>query len=230
MLRYAVIFAATGVSSALTWRLGWKEQVVAWPVTAGVLWWSTTLSRSEAIAAAPPVPDAGDLLAVELPASGRTGDLPAAAAAPVRAAGTTTLRGAIRNSRRAGGWHPAGDPEADRRALLNGQAFRVVALRRDGGRWDHGKLEIAGRPLTVTWKRVGWRRAGIVPLAGPSRIVLTRPVDRARDRFPRTNDWLFAVVKICTRDGQETLAIPVIDVPLVHAALELANAEGQDSA
>jgi hypothetical protein len=33
------------------------------------------------------------------------------------------------------------------------------------------------------------------------------------------------VVTIRTRDGQETLAIPTIDLPLVHAALELANAE-----
>ena len=52
------------------------------------------------------------------------------------------------------------------------------------------------------------------------------PVDMARDRFPQLNDWLFAVVTIRTQDGQETLAIPTIDVPLVHAALELANAEG----
>ena len=39
------------------------------------------------------------------------------------------------------------------------------------------------------------------------------------------NDWLFTVATIRTPDGQETLAIPSIDVPLVHAALELANAE-----
>jgi hypothetical protein len=55
--------------------------------------------------------------------------------------------------------------------------------------------------------------------------VLTRPVDVARDRFPQMNDWLFTVVTIRTQHGQETLAIPTIDVPLVHAALELANAE-----
>jgi hypothetical protein len=58
-----------------------------------------------------------------------------------------------------------------------------------------------------------------------SRIALTRPVDLGRDRFPQTNDWLYTVITIRTRDGQETFAIPTIDVPLVHAALELANAE-----
>jgi hypothetical protein len=62
-------------------------------------------------------------------------------------------------------------------------------------------------------------------LALPSRIVLTRPVDVARDRFPKLNDWLFTVVTIRTQDGRETLAIPTIDLPLVHTALELANAE-----
>jgi hypothetical protein len=149
----------------------------------------------------------------------------------VRAAGTVTLTGAIRNSRRAGGWHPAGDPEADRRALLAGQAFRVVALRRNGRRWRNGRLEIGGRPLTVTWKRAavslgGLRGAPALPLAVRSRIVLTRRVDRARDRFPRTNGWLFTVITIRTRGSQETFAIPAVDVRLVHAALELANAEG----
>ena len=52
-----------------------------------------------------------------------------------------------------------------------------------------------------------------------------RAVDLGRDRFPQTNDWLYTVVTIRTRDGQETLAITTTDVPLVHAALELANAE-----
>ena len=33
------------------------------------------------------------------------------------------------------------------------------------------------------------------------------------------------VVTIRTRDGQEKLAIPTISLPLVYAALELANAE-----
>jgi len=155
------------------------------------------------------------------------------AAAPVRAAGSITVRDAIRNFRQAGRWHAAGDPEADRRALLAGQAFRVTALRRTGGRWGHGRLEIGGRPLAVTWKRAvlplaGPRRARgarSVPLAPPSRIVLTRRVDVARDRFPRMNDWLFTVATIRTRDGRETLAIPAMDVPLIHAALERANAE-----
>jgi hypothetical protein len=36
---------------------------------------------------------------------------------------------------------------------------------------------------------------------------------------------LFTVATIRVRDGQETLAIPAIDVPLVHAALELASAK-----
>src|SRR6185437_5907971 len=151
-LRNTAVFAIIGVSSGLIWRLGWQAQVVAWPLTAVIVAWLTAVNRSQALAAAPPVPDLGDLPAVEVPASGRTGELSAATA--VQAAGSLTLTGAIRNSRRAGSWHPAGDPEADRRALLAGQAFRVVALRRNGGR---GKR----RPL---------------PLAIPSRIVLTRPV------------------------------------------------------
>jgi hypothetical protein len=33
------------------------------------------------------------------------------------------------------------------------------------------------------------------------------------------------VVTIRTQDGQHVLAIPSLDVPLVHTALELANAE-----
>jgi hypothetical protein len=39
------------------------------------------------------------------------------------------------------------------------------------------------------------------------------------------NDRLFTVVTIRTPDGQEMIAVPAIDVPLVHAAPELANAE-----
>lgn len=39
------------------------------------------------------------------------------------------------------------------------------------------------------------------------------------------NDWVFTVVTVRTPDGYEMLAIPTIDVPLVHAALELASAE-----
>lgn len=227
-LRNSVIFAFSG----FTWHLSWRAQLVAWPVGVGIVLWLTVWVRSRAEATAPPVPSAGELLAAELPASGRTGDL--SAATPVRAAGSVTIRDAIRNSRQAGSWHPAGDPEADRSALLAGQAFRVVALRRNDGRWGHGRLEIGGQPLTVTWKRAALPLAGpkrargaprILPLALPSRIVLTRPVDVARDKFPHMNYWLFAVVTIRTQDGQETLAIPTIDVPLVHAALELANAE-----
>lgn len=204
---------------------------MAWPVSAGLVLWLTVWGRSLAQAAAPPVPGPGELLAAELPASGRTGDL--SAAAPVRAAGSVTLTDVIRNSRQAGRWHPAGDPGADRRALLAGQAFRVTALRRNDRRWGYGRLEIGGQPLAVTWKRATLPLAGpgrprgarSLPLALPSRILLTRPVDSGRDRFPQMNDWLFTVVTIRTRDGQETLAIPTIDLPLVHAALELANAE-----
>ncbi|HEX3514270.1 MAG TPA: hypothetical protein VHT26_09755 [Trebonia sp.] len=204
---------------------------MAWPAGVGLVLWLSTWSRSRAVAAAPPVPRADELLAVELPVSGRTSEL--SAAAPVRAAGSFALDGAVRNSRWTRRWFPAGDPEADRRALLAGQAFRVVALQRNEGRWGYGKLEIGGQPLAVTWKRNSWPTAGsrrargprIMPLALPSRIVLTRPVDFARDRFPMVNDWLFTVVTIRTRDGQEKLTIPTIDLPLVHAALELANAE-----
>jgi hypothetical protein len=226
-LRNFVFYA----SVVVIWRLAWQAQLVAWPVSLGIVVWLTAWGRSRAEAAAPPVPGAGELQAVELPTSPRTGELSAATAA--RAAGSITVRDAIRNSRQAGRWHPAGDPEADRRALLTGQAFRVMALRRNDGRWGYGRLEIGGQPLAVTWKRTALPLAGpkrargapVLPLALPSRIVLTRPVDAARERFPQMNDWLFTVVTIRTRDGQETLAIPTIDVPLVHAALELANAE-----
>jgi hypothetical protein len=212
-------------------RLHWQAQLVAWPVSVGIALLLTLWARSRVQAAAPPVPGAGELQAVALPASGRTGDL--SAAAPVRAAGTVTVTDVIRNSRRAGHWHPAGDPEADLRALLAGQAFRVTALRRNAGRWGRGRLEIGGQPLAVTWKRAALPMAGprrargalSLPLALPSRIVLARPVDLGRDRFPQTNEWLYTVLTIRTRDGQETLAIPTIDAPLVHAALELANAE-----
>jgi hypothetical protein len=55
--------------------------------------------------------------------------------------------------------------------------------------------------------------------------VFARRADSGRDRFRPTNDWLYAVVTIRTRDRQETLAVPTIDLSLVHAALELANAE-----
>jgi hypothetical protein len=58
----------------------------------------------------------------------------------------------------------------------------------------------------------------------PTKIMLTRPVDLARDRFP-ANDLLFTVVTIRAQDGRHVLAIPTLDVPLVHTALELANAE-----
>lgn len=232
-LNYAVISAVLGLSGALIWRLGWQAQVVAWPVSAGVVLGLTAWGRSRAKAAAPPVPDVGDLQAMELPESGRSGEL-SAAPPPVRAAGTITFTDAVRNSRRAGRWHPAGDPEADRRALLAGQAFRVVAFRRNDGRWGHGRLEIGGQPLMVTWKHAALPLAGrrqvrgarSLPLAAPSRIVLTRPVDVPRDKFPQLNNEMFTVVTIRTRNGQETLAISTIDVPLVYAALEQANAEG----
>jgi hypothetical protein len=223
-----------GGSAAVIWHLGWHAQLAAWPLSVGIVGWLSIWGRSRATAEAPPVPAVGELHAVELPASGRTGNL--SAAAPVRAAGSNTLSDAIRNSRKAGRWHPAGDPEADRGALLAGQAFRVTAFRRSDGRWGYGRLEIGGQPLAVTWKRNALPLAGphrargarVLPLAPPSRIALTRPVDVARDRFPQMNDWLFTVATVSTPDGYELLAIPTIDVPLVHAALELANAEAGD--
>ena len=153
----------------------------------------------------------------------------------MRAAGSASAGDAIRNSRQAGHWHPAGDPEADRAALLAGQAFRVVAYRRGGGgRWGRGSLEIGGQPLAVTWTRPALPVAGpqrargarSMPLTPPSRIVLTRPVDMVRDRFLQTNHWRYAVVTVRTREGREVLVIPTIDVPLVYAALEVASAEG----
>jgi hypothetical protein len=204
---------------------------VTWPASIGLVVWLTLRYRSRSAVEALPVPGAGELQAAELPASGRTGEL--SAAAPVRAAGSFNIRDAIRYSRLAGHWRPAGDPEADRRALLAGQAFRVTALRKTGRRWSYGKLEIGGRLLTVTWKRAAsplaqpGRRQGApsLPLAAPSRIVFARRADSGRDRFRPTNDWLYAVVTIRTRDRQETLAVPTIDLSLVHAALELANAE-----
>jgi len=227
MLSNAVISA----SAAFIWRLGWKAQLIAWPVAAGTVLWLAVWGRSRAEAAAPPVPGAGELLAVELPASGRTADL--SAAAPVRSAGSVTVSDVIRYSWRARRWHHAGDPEADRTAFLAGQAFRVVAFRRNEGRWGRGRLTVGGQPLAVTWERAALPLAGpmrargarSVPLAPPSRIALTRPFDAARDRFPQVNDWLYTVVTISTPDGHEKLAVPTIDVPLVHAALELANAE-----
>jgi len=92
-------------SAGLIWRLGWQAQLVAWPVSVGIMVGLTAWGRSRAEAAAPPTPGAGELLAVELPASGRMNDL--SAAAPVRAAGSITVRDAIRNFRQAGRWHAA---------------------------------------------------------------------------------------------------------------------------
>jgi len=131
-------------SCVFIWHLNWRAQLVAWPVSVGILMWLTVWGRSRAQTTAPPVPGAGELLALELPVSGRTGDL--AAAAPVRAAGSLTVTDAIRNSRQAGSWHPAGDPEADRDALLAGQAFRVTALRRNDRRWASEAWRSAGSP------------------------------------------------------------------------------------
>ena len=59
----------------------------------------------------------------------------------------------------------------------------------------------------------------------PARIMLTRQVDLARDRFPSSNDLIFTVVTIGTQHDRHVLALPSLDVPLVHMALELANAE-----
>jgi hypothetical protein len=229
MLRSAVPLGAVGIV-----RLGWHAQLVAWPVAMGILVCLTVWERSLGAAAAPPVPDASDLMAADPPASGRASDLSALPA--VRAAGSNTFGDVIRNSARARSWHPAGDPEADRGALLAGQSFRVTTLLKSSGRWGYGHLEIGGQPLTVTWKRArspvtGPRRAKgepSRPLTLPSRIVLTRPVDLARDRFP-SNDLIFTVVTIRTQDGQHVLAIPTLDVPLVHTALELANAENSQA-
>ena len=65
-----------------------------------------------------------------------------------------------------------------------------------------------------------------LPFTLPARIVLTRPVDLAHGRFP-SDDLIFTVVTIRTQDGPLVLAIPTLDVPLVHMALELANAESR---
>jgi hypothetical protein len=221
-LRIAIIS-----NSFIIWRLHWQAQLVAWPAVLGILVWLAIRGRSADAAQAPPVPDVSDLAAADLPASGRAADL--AAAPVVRAAGTNTVGDVLRNSVRARGWHPGGDPEADRAALLAGQAFRVAAWRKSDGRWGRGHLEIGGRPLAVSWRRDrlplrGPRRARGMPFAPPAQIVLTRRADLARDRFP-ANDRLFTVLTVRARDATEMLAIPTLDVPLVHAALELANAE-----
>jgi|GEM_PF-5443878 len=230
--RYGLFFCVIG-STGFVFRLTWRAQLLAWPVYVGLVFLLSVRIRPQA----PPVPGVHELRAMQLPASGRTADL--SAAAPVRAAGTVTMRDAIRNSRLAGHWHPAGDPEADRGALLAGQRFRVTALRRTDSGWGPGKLQIGGQPLTVTWRRAArpsFRsrpavrsgpagRARSLPLAVPSRVVLARPVNQVRDRFPRINGRLFTVATIATPDGYEMLAVPTIDLPLVHAALELAAAE-----
>jgi hypothetical protein len=224
-----VLRVAVPVSSANIYRLGWHAQLVAWPVVMVILVCLAVWGRSVGAAAAPPVPNASDLVAADPPASGRASDLSALPA--VRAAGSNTFGDVFRNSARARSWHPAGDPEADREALLAGQAFRVTALLKVGERWGYGRLEIGGQPLTVTWRRapaplVGPFRAKErnLPLMPPARIVLTRPVDLAHGRFP-SNDLIFTVATIRTQDARHVLAIPTLDVPLVHTALELANAE-----
>jgi hypothetical protein len=228
-LRLHIIQSAVIVGSANIWHLRWQAQLVAWPVAIGILVCLTIRGRSAAAAAAPPVPAASDLVAADPPASGRANALSALPA--VRAAGSNTLGDVFRNSARARSWHPVGDPEADREALLAGRAFRVTALLKAGERWRYGRLEIGGQPLTVTWMRapallVRPLRAKDrnLPLRLPSRIVLTRPVDLAHGRFP-SNDLIFTVATIRTQDGPLVLAIPTLDVPLVHTALELANAE-----
>jgi hypothetical protein len=220
---------AVPVSSASIYRLGWHEQVVAWPAALVLLVWLAVWSRSANAAAAPPVPTAGDLAAADPPASGRTSDLSAMPA--VRAAGSNTAGDVLRNSARARSWHPAGDPEADRVALLAGQAFRVAAALKVGQRWERGRLEIGGQPLAVTWTRAHAPLAGrflgkerALPLTPSARIVLTRPVDLANGRFP-FNDVIFTVVTIRAQDARHVLAIPTLDVPLVHTALALAGAE-----
>jgi hypothetical protein len=236
LLLFSIPLFVINVCAKTIFRLPWHEQVVAWPACVGALAWLTLWGRSRAQAAAPPIPGAAELQAAELPVSRRTSDL--SAAAPVRAAGSVTVIGSIRNSGDARRLDRAGDPAADRTALLAGQAFRVTALRSNEGRWGYGTLAIGGQPLAVTWKRdtlplAGPRRARgapILPLALPSTIVLTRPVDSGRDRFPQVNGWLFTVVTIRTRDGQEKFALPTLDLPLVHAALELANAENAENA
>ncbi len=228
-----LINAFTYTSIGLIWRLSWRAQLVAWPVSVGIIAWLAIWGRSRVAAGAPAAPTLAELRAVELPAAGRTGAL--TAAAPVRVAGTVTIRDVIRNSWRARRYHPGGDPEADRAALLAGQAFRVAALCRIDGHWRRGRLDIGGQPLAVDWKRNAVpvarsrraRDAKVPTLAPPARIVLTRPVGAGRERLP-VNDWLFTVVTISRPDGYEMLAIPTIDVPLVHAALELASAESDE--
>src|SRR6202007_2857721 len=111
-------------------RLGWHAQLLTFPVAGGILVCLAVWGRSVSAAAAPPVPQGSDLMAAAPPASGRTSDLSAMTA--VRAAGSNTFGDVIRNSARARSWHPDGDPEADRQALLAGQAFRVAALLKNG--------------------------------------------------------------------------------------------------
>lgn len=156
-----VLRSAVFLGSITIGRLGWHAQLLAFPVVGGILVCLAVWGRSVSTAAAPPVPNASDLMAADPPASGRTSDLSAMTA--VRAAGSSTFGDAIRNSARARSWHPDGDPAADRQALFAGQAFRVTALLKNGGRWGDGRLEIGGQPLTVTWRRA------TLPLAGPRR-------------------------------------------------------------
>lgn len=86
-------------------------------------------------------------------------------------------------------------------------------------------------PLHVTWTRTlpllerFARPANSVAIANPARVLLTRPVRVPQDWFPQQNSWLYTVVTVGTPDKRETFAIPTLDVPLVHAALELAAME-----
>ncbi|WP_380279091.1 hypothetical protein [Kitasatospora purpeofusca] len=144
-----------------------------------------------------------------------------------RAAGTQTFTDLLRHPGRLAAQFTGsagGRAEADVRALHAGEAREVTAFLRDGERFRQGSLvldPVAAPP--VVWRpfRVFGRAGEGVALVAPFHVhgvgPVTGPGSRAIDRR------MFRLLSLRAADRPWELAVPVVDVPLVRAALARAG-------
>ncbi len=127
-----------------------------------------------------------------------------------RAAGTLTFLDVLRHA--AGG--PRGSSEADLAALDGGTTLLVAAFRRSGSRMRRGQLVLSA--TAVAWRPsrlVGYGPAEAI--GGPYRIA---GVGMVNSTAVKAN--LFRAISFEAAGQPWELAVPIIDVPLVRAALE----------
>ncbi|MFI0940217.1 hypothetical protein [Streptomyces sp. NPDC021020] len=140
-----------------------------------------------------------------------------------RAAGTVTFSDLLRQPRRLlgrfGGDSAARAADADAAAFAAGEARVVTAFAHEGRRLRQGLLVLdPASPTPVTWHRT------MRPRPGPSPVPLSAPFD-VLAVTPGTPRRAFTLVTFTAAATPWALAVPALDLPLVHAALSRANAQ-----